>query len=102
MGLFLFIDGGPALVCGWVNFPILWPHTPMQMKLKCPPPGSPTLDFFVLTPVTHACHISVHRCQLGDGLKQSNEERRKLPGRGVCLQGKGIGLVLGCPIASLL
>ena len=29
---------GPALVCGWVNFPILWPHTPVQMKLKCPPP----------------------------------------------------------------
>ena len=28
----------PALVCGWVNFPILWPHTPVQMKLKCPPP----------------------------------------------------------------
>ena len=36
MGLFLFIDG-PALVCGWVNFPILWPHTPVQMKLKSPP-----------------------------------------------------------------
>ena len=29
----------PALVCGWVNFPILWPHTPVQTKLKCPPPG---------------------------------------------------------------
>ena len=28
MGLFLFIDG-PASVCGWVNFPILWPHTPV-------------------------------------------------------------------------
>ena len=28
----------PALVCGWVNFPILWPHTLAQMKLKCPPP----------------------------------------------------------------
>ena len=28
----------PALACGWVNFPILWPHTPVQMKLKCPPP----------------------------------------------------------------
>ena len=27
----------PALVCGWVNFPILWPHTPVEMKLKCPP-----------------------------------------------------------------
>ena len=36
MSLFLFI-GVPALVCGWVNFPILWPHTPVQMKLKCPP-----------------------------------------------------------------
>ena len=33
MGPFLFIDG-PALVCGWVNFPILWPHTPVQTKLK--------------------------------------------------------------------
>ena len=43
MGLFLFIDG-PALVCGWVNFPMLWPHTPVQTKLKCPPPprSSPT------------------------------------------------------------
>ena len=100
MGLFLFTDGGPALVCGWVNFPILWPHTPVQMKLT--PPRSPTLGFFVLTPVTHACHISVHRYQLGDGLKQNSEECRKLPGHGVCLQGKGIGLVLGCPIASLL
>ena len=29
----------PALVCGWVKFPILWLHTPLQMKLKCPPPG---------------------------------------------------------------
>ena len=27
----------PALVCGWVNFPILWLHTPVQTKLKCPP-----------------------------------------------------------------
>ena len=36
MGLFLFIDG-PALVCGWVNFPILWPNTPVQTKLKWPP-----------------------------------------------------------------
>ena len=34
--MFLFIDG-PALVCGWVNFPILWPHTPVQTKLECPP-----------------------------------------------------------------
>ena len=39
MGVFLFIDGS-ALVRGWVNFPILWPHTPVQTKLKCrPPPG---------------------------------------------------------------
>ena len=29
MGVFLFIDGS-ALVCGWVNFPILWPRTPVQ------------------------------------------------------------------------
>ena len=40
MGVFLFIDG-PVLVCGWVNFPILWPHTPVQMKLKCPPGVKP-------------------------------------------------------------
>ena len=33
MGLFLFIDR-PALACGWVNFPIVWPHTPVQTKLK--------------------------------------------------------------------
>ena len=38
MGVFFFIDG-PALVCGLVNFPILWPHSPVQTKLKCPPPG---------------------------------------------------------------
>ena len=36
MGLFLFIDR-PTLVCGWVNFPIVWPHTPVQTKLKGPP-----------------------------------------------------------------
>ena len=36
--MFLFIDGS-ALVCGWVNFPILWPHTPVQTKLNCSPPG---------------------------------------------------------------
>ena len=34
--MFLFIDG-PALVCRWVNFAILWPHTPVLTKLKCPP-----------------------------------------------------------------
>ena len=34
--MFLFVYG-PALVCGWVNFPILWPYTPVQTKLKCPP-----------------------------------------------------------------
>ena len=33
MGLFLFIDR-PSLVCGWVNFSIVWPHTPIQTKLK--------------------------------------------------------------------
>ena len=33
MGLFLFIDG-PPLVCEWVNFSIVWPHTPVQAKLK--------------------------------------------------------------------
>ena len=39
--MFLFIDE-PALVCGCVNFPILWPHAPVQTKLKCaPPPPSP-------------------------------------------------------------
>ena len=36
MGLFLFIDG-PASVCGWVNFPIVWLHTPVQKKLQWPP-----------------------------------------------------------------
>ena len=43
MGVFLFIDG-QALVCGWVNFPILWPHTPVQTKLKCPPPEEQNLS----------------------------------------------------------
>ena len=33
MGLFLLIDG-PALVCDWVNFPVVWLHTPVQTKLK--------------------------------------------------------------------
>ena len=42
--MFLFIDG-PALVCGWVNFPILWPHTHVQTKLKCPPPPPPPGEF---------------------------------------------------------
>ena len=36
--MFLFIDG-PALVCGWVSFPILWPHPPVQTKLKFKCPG---------------------------------------------------------------
>ena len=39
MGLFLFFDG-QALVWGWVNFPNLWPHNPVQMKLKCSPESS--------------------------------------------------------------
>ena len=70
MGLFLFIDG-PTLICGWVNFPIVWPHTPVQMKLKWPPgvfqvfmgqdlfvhhSGSPLLWNWILT--FHLC-ISV-------------------------------------------
>ena len=38
MGVFMFIDG-PALVCGWVNFLILRPHTPVQTKLNPPLPG---------------------------------------------------------------
>ena len=33
MGPFLFIDG-PALVCGWVNFPTPWSHSSVQTKLK--------------------------------------------------------------------
>ena len=33
MGLFLFIDRA-ALVCGWVNFPVVWPHTPVQTKFE--------------------------------------------------------------------
>ena len=36
MGLLLFIDK-PTLVWGWVNFLIVWPHTPVQAKLKWPP-----------------------------------------------------------------
>ena len=36
MGLFLFIDG-PALVCRWVNFPILLPHTPRTNEVEVPP-----------------------------------------------------------------
>ena len=32
-GLFLLIDG-PALVCERLNFPVVWPHTPVQTKLK--------------------------------------------------------------------
>ena len=35
----------PTLVCGWVNFPILWPHTPVQMKLKCPFPRDSSVVF---------------------------------------------------------
>ena len=38
MSLFLFIDG-LTLVCGWVNFPILWPHTPRTNEVEVPPPG---------------------------------------------------------------
>ena len=38
MGLFLSIDR-PTLVCRWVNFPIVWPHTHVQTKLKWPPGG---------------------------------------------------------------
>ena len=42
MGVFLFVDG-LALVWGWVNFPILWPYTPVQPynrtnKVEVPPP----------------------------------------------------------------
>ena len=38
MGLFLFIDG-PSLVCGSVNFPILWPHDPRTNDVEVPQPG---------------------------------------------------------------
>ena len=44
MALFLFIDR-PALVCGWVNFPTVWPHTPVQTKLKWPPLGKSSQGF---------------------------------------------------------
>ena len=58
MGLFLFIDGGPVLVCGWVNFPILWPHPPVQMKLKCPPRVT-NAGFFCFD----SCHTCMsHQC----------------------------------------
>ena len=40
MGLFLFTDRS-TLVNGWVNFPVVWPHTPVQTKLKRLPPPSP-------------------------------------------------------------
>ena len=51
MGVFLFIDG-PALVCGWVNFPILWPHPPVQTKFKCPQdPGERTIVRYQVCPV---------------------------------------------------
>ena len=33
MGLFLLI-GRPTLVFGWVDLPVVWPHNPVQMKLK--------------------------------------------------------------------
>ena len=33
MELFLLIDRS-ALVFEWVNFPVVWPHTPVELKLK--------------------------------------------------------------------
>ena len=33
MGLLLFVEE-PALVCGWVNLPIVLPHTPIQTQMK--------------------------------------------------------------------
>ena len=33
MDLFLFMNG-PALACGWARFLLVWPHTPVQAKLK--------------------------------------------------------------------
>ena len=44
MGMFFFI-GRQTLVCGWVNFPIVWPHTPpppppyKRSWSDPPPPG---------------------------------------------------------------
>ena len=48
MCVLLFIDG-PALVCEWVNFPILWPHThPRTNEVEVPPRGiQELLKFFV-------------------------------------------------------
>ena len=45
MGLFLFIDG-PALVCRWVYFPIVWPHTSRTDEVEVTPGRFP--HFFVL------------------------------------------------------
>ena len=36
MGLFLFTDE-PALVSGWGNFPILWPHPPCTNEVEVTP-----------------------------------------------------------------
>ena len=36
MGQFLFIDR-PTLVCGWVNFPIVWPQTPRTNEVEVTP-----------------------------------------------------------------
>ena len=43
--MFLFIDG-PALVCGWVNFSILWPHPPppRRNKVEVPPRANNTIE----------------------------------------------------------
>ena len=40
---------GLALVCRWVNFPILWPHTLVQMKFKCPLGVAPGQQIIMLT-----------------------------------------------------
>ena len=45
VGVFSSIDGS-ALVCGWVNVSILWPHTPVQTKVKCPPGLEIEIVFF--------------------------------------------------------
>ena len=45
MGLFLLIDG-PALVWGWVNFPIVWSHLSRKDQVEVTPaPGFCVLRF---------------------------------------------------------
>ena len=66
--MFWFIDG-PTLACGWVNFSILWPHTPVQTKLKCPPPHFPLGGTF-----RAERHFLLFKDQLAESGRQKTEE----------------------------